>query len=88
MAAAGAGPVRPAARPPAPAGLTEREVEVLRLLAGGMTNAQVAAALFVSPKTVGAHAEHIYRKIGVSTRAAATAWALGHDLIDNRVIAR
>ncbi len=69
-------------RPAAPAGLTEREVEVLALLAGGMTNGQVAAALFISPKTVGAHAEHIYRKIGVSTRAAAAVWALGHDLVE------
>ena len=88
LEAAGAG--RPAApsRPPAPAGLTEREVEVLALLAGGMTNPQVAAALFVSPKTVSTHAEHIYRKIGVSTRAAATVFALGHDLVQDRVIAR
>ena len=51
------------------------------MLAGGLTNAQVAGALFISPKTVSAHAEHIYRKIGVSTRAAATAFALGHDLV-------
>ena len=76
-------PVRSAPPPaaPLPAGLSEREVEVLALLAKGLTNAQVAAALFISPKTVGAHAEHIYRKIGVSTRAAATAFALGNDLV-------
>ncbi|MDQ6727161.1 MAG: LuxR C-terminal-related transcriptional regulator [Actinomycetota bacterium] len=64
-----------------PGGLSGREVEVLALLARGRTNAQVAAELFISPKTVGAHVEHIYRKIGVSTRAAATVFALGHDLV-------
>jgi HD-GYP domain-containing protein (c-di-GMP phosphodiesterase class II) len=81
LRAAGAG-ARAGVRPAPPAGLTEREVEVLALLARGMTNAQVAGALFISPKTVGAHAEHIYRKIGVSTRAAATVFALGHDLVE------
>jgi DNA-binding CsgD family transcriptional regulator len=80
----------PAPAPPAtlPAGLSEREAEVLGLLASGLTNAQVAAALFISPKTVGAHVEHVYRKIGVSTRAAATAFALGNDLVPNRANAR
>ena len=52
-----------------PAGLTRREVEVLVLLARGLSNKAIAAQLVVSPKTVGHHIEHIYRKIGCSTRA-------------------
>lgn len=64
-----------------PAGLTDREVEVLRLAAKGLTRKQVADALFVSASTVRSHLEHIYAKIGVSTRAAATLFAVEHDLI-------
>jgi HD-GYP domain-containing protein (c-di-GMP phosphodiesterase class II) len=64
-----------------PAGLTDREVEVLRLVAKGRTNKQVAEHLVLSEKTVGHHVEHIYNKIGVSTRAAAVFYALEHDLI-------
>lgn len=77
LAAAGhaAPPVR------APAGLTAREVEVLALIAGGSTNRQVARQLGISPKTVGHHVEHIYTKTGVSTRAAATLFAMEHRLI-------
>ncbi|HET7034982.1 MAG TPA: HD domain-containing phosphohydrolase [Thermomicrobiaceae bacterium] len=65
----------------APAGLTAREVEVLRLAATGLTRQQMAAALFVSERTIRSHLEHIYGKIGVSTRAAATLFAVEHDLI-------
>ena len=65
----------------APAGLTVREVEVLRLLARGMTNKQTAQALEISPKTVGRHVESIYSKIGASTRAAAALFAVEHDLL-------
>jgi HD-GYP domain-containing protein (c-di-GMP phosphodiesterase class II) len=64
-----------------PAGLTDREVEVLRLLARGHSNKQVAAALHVSPATVHTHVINVYGKIGVSTRAGATLFALEHDLI-------
>jgi HD-GYP domain-containing protein (c-di-GMP phosphodiesterase class II)/DNA-binding CsgD family transcriptional regulator len=64
-----------------PAGLTDREVEVLRLAAKGLTRKKMADALFVSPSTVRSHLEHIYAKIGVSTRAAATLFAVEHDLI-------
>ncbi len=64
-----------------PAGLTAREVEVLRLLARGMTNKQTAQALAISPKTVGRHVESIYSKIGASTRAAAALFAVEHDLL-------
>lgn len=58
-----------------PAGLTEREVEVLRLIAAGHTNKEIADALFLSGKTVSRHLSNIFAKIGVSTRAAATAFA-------------
>ena len=70
-------------RPPAepPAGLTPREVDVLRLLARGFTNRQTAEQLEISPKTVGRHVESIYSKIGASTRAAAALFAVEHDLL-------
>ena len=63
-----------------PAGLSEREVEVLGLLIRGLSNRQMAEALFVSPKTVGHHIQHIYDKIGVSSRVGATLFALQHGL--------
>jgi DNA-binding CsgD family transcriptional regulator len=63
-----------------PDGLTEREIEVLRLIAAGMTNAEAAERLFLSPRTVGAHLQRIYGKIGVSSRAAATKFAVEHGL--------
>ena len=56
-----------------PAGLTAREVEVLRLLARGLSNKEIAARLVISPKTVANHVEHIYAKIDASTRAPARA---------------
>jgi HD-GYP domain-containing protein (c-di-GMP phosphodiesterase class II) len=64
-----------------PAGLTAWEVEVLRLLARGLTNKQAAQQLGISPKTVGRHVESIYLKIGASTRAAAALFAVEHDLL-------
>ena len=64
-----------------PAGLTEREVDVLRLIARGQANKQVAATLGISPKTVGHHIEHIYTKAAVTTRAGATLFAMEHDLL-------
>ena len=64
-----------------PAGLTDREVEVLRQLCLGRTNRQVAGELFISPKTVGRHVENIYAKIGVSTRAGAAVYAMEHGLL-------
>ena len=63
-----------------PGGLTAREVEVLRLVAQGLTNAQVADRLFLSPRTVDHHLATIYSKLAVSTRAAATRFALEHGL--------
>ncbi|HET6628040.1 MAG TPA: HD domain-containing phosphohydrolase [Nocardioidaceae bacterium] len=65
-----------------PAGLTPREAEVLGHIARGATNRQVAGWLGISPKTVGNHVEHIYAKTGVSTRAAATLFAMEHRLVD------
>jgi HD-GYP domain-containing protein (c-di-GMP phosphodiesterase class II) len=64
-----------------PAGLTAREVEVLGLLARGYTNRQIAQHLVVSAKTVSNHVEHLYIKIGVRSRAAATLYATQHGLI-------
>ncbi len=63
------------------AGLSDREVEVLRLIVRGLSNRQVAEILFISPKTVGHHVQHIYDKIGVSTRVGATLFALQHGLV-------
>lgn len=64
-----------------PAGLTEREVDVLRLLARGSTNRQIAERLGITVKTVGSHVEHIYSKAGVRNRATATLFAVQNDLI-------
>lgn len=64
-----------------PAGLSEREVEVLRLIAQGHTNRQMAGSLAITESTVHHHVQHIYDKLGVSTRAAATLFALQHDLV-------
>ena len=63
------------------AGLTPREVEVLQLLARGLSNREIARRLVISPKTVGNHAEHIYAKIGASTRAGAGLFAMQHGLL-------
>jgi ATP/maltotriose-dependent transcriptional regulator MalT len=64
-----------------PHGLTARELQVLRLLAEGATNKAIAAKLVVSERTVDRHASNIYTKLGVSTRAAATAYAYEHELV-------
>ena len=76
-----AGASVPLVEVPRPAGLTEREVDVLGLLAHGHTNREIAEALGISVKTVGAHVEHIYTKAGVRSRAAATLFAMQHDLV-------
>jgi DNA-binding CsgD family transcriptional regulator len=64
-----------------PAGLTPREIEVLGLLARGLSNKEIARRLFISPKTVGNHVEHIYAKIGASSRARASLFAMQHGLL-------
>ena len=62
------------------AGLSERELDVLSLLAGGLSNRQMARQLDVSENTIGTHVAHIYAKLNVSTRAAATVFAMQHHL--------
>lgn len=66
-----------------PAGLTPREVEVLSLIARGATTRQVAARLFITPKTAETHIERIYAKTGASTRSTATLFAMQHGLLDS-----
>jgi DNA-binding CsgD family transcriptional regulator len=69
------------ATPAYPADLSAREVEVLRLVAKGLTNAQVAQELYISPRTVNAHMGSVYHKIGSSTRAQAARFAAEHGLL-------
>jgi HD-GYP domain-containing protein (c-di-GMP phosphodiesterase class II) len=76
-----AGQVVPPVRTPWPNGLTDREVEVLRLISQGASNRIVARELVISPKTAGRHVENIYAKINVSSRAAAALFALQNDLL-------
>jgi HD-GYP domain-containing protein (c-di-GMP phosphodiesterase class II) len=64
-----------------PAGLTERELEVLLVLARGKSNQVIGEDLGISTKTVGHHVQHVYQKAGVRSRAAATVWAFEHDLV-------
>ena len=76
---------RVARRQDGPAGLTAREVEVLKLLAQGLSNKQIAARLVIAPKTVGNHVEHIYSKIGAGSRAAAGLFAMQQGLLPEEV---
>jgi HD-GYP domain-containing protein (c-di-GMP phosphodiesterase class II) len=69
-----------------PAGLTAREVEVLRLVATGMSNKQIGARLVISAKTAGNHVEHIYTKIAVTSRAEAGLFAMEHGLLPEHLI--
>jgi HD-GYP domain-containing protein (c-di-GMP phosphodiesterase class II) len=68
-----------------PRGLTDREVEVLQLIARGLTNREMATELTLSDRTIGRHIENIYNKLGVSSRAASTLFALEHDLLGRTV---
>jgi non-specific serine/threonine protein kinase len=70
----------PSSTPERPGGLTPREVEVLKFVAEGMTSAQIANELYLSPRTVETHLTSIYHKLGVTSRAAATRFALEHML--------
>ena len=75
-------PIAPAKKPVTfPAGLTAREVEVLRLLAQGWTDVQIAEYLVISPRTVNHHTTSLYSKLNISSRAAATRYALEHHLL-------
>ena len=64
-----------------PLGLSGREVEVLRRVAEGLTNAQIAERLSISPKTVSTHLVSIFGKLGVTSRAGATRFAIEHGLV-------
>jgi HD-GYP domain-containing protein (c-di-GMP phosphodiesterase class II) len=79
LGAAGAAPKR--APRTWPGGLTDREVEVLRLMAQGCSNKEMSAALDITAKTVGHHVQHIYDKLGFSTRAAAAVFALENGIL-------
>ena len=76
MAAAPATPVGP------PGDLTERELDVLRLIALGHTNGEIADQLYLSVRTIETHRAHIQQKLGMSSRAELVGYALDHDLID------
>ncbi|HEX2231802.1 MAG TPA: HD domain-containing phosphohydrolase [Thermoleophilaceae bacterium] len=78
--AAGQGP--PRRRDLRPAGLTEREIEVVRLVAAGHSNPEIARRLVISRRTAEHHVQHIYSKLGVSSRPAVALFALEHDLIE------
>jgi DNA-binding NarL/FixJ family response regulator len=67
-------------RPRNPGNLTDRELEVLRLVSAGQSNRQIATTLVVSPKTVEHHVEHIFNKLGVSSRTAAGVFAVHNGL--------
>jgi HD-GYP domain-containing protein (c-di-GMP phosphodiesterase class II) len=66
-----------------PSGLTDREVDVLRAIARGLANKQIARELYVSQATVHTHVINLYSKIGINTRAGATLFAFEHDLIES-----
>jgi two-component system response regulator NreC len=78
---------RMVAAPPEPSGppddLTEREVEILRLIALGHTNAEIGGQLYLSVRTVESHRAHIQQKIRRSTRAELVRYALDHDMLDD-----
>ena len=66
---------------PTPGGLSEREIEVLRLVAAGMTNHAIATQLYISERTVHRHVSNIFAKIGVKSRTAAAAYAVQRGLL-------
>lgn len=75
----------PRVRQARPGGLSRRELEVLRLLAGGGTSGEIATELFISTRTAEHHISNIYTKIGVSNRAAATRWAVVNRVVEGAV---
>ena len=72
---------QPTPSPKGPTLLSERELEILRFVAEGLTDSQVAERLYVSPRTVGQHLRSVYRKLGVPSRAAAAKVAVERSLI-------
>jgi DNA-binding CsgD family transcriptional regulator len=79
-----AGRPAPAVRLPRPAGLTERQVQVLRLVAEGLSNPQIAQRLVISRRTAERHVQDVYARIGVSSRAGAALFAMENDLLQDR----
>jgi DNA-binding NarL/FixJ family response regulator len=77
-----AGQARPRSRDLRPAGLSEREIEVLRLVAVGYPNPDIARKLVISRRTAEHHVQHIYSKLGVRSRAAVALFAMEHDLVE------
>ncbi|MCA1222882.1 response regulator [Streptomyces sp. 8L] len=77
-----AGPAAPAALPPEAEGLTRREIDVVRLVAEGLNNRQVAKELVVSPATVKTHLNHILAKLALEDRGSLVAWAWRYGVID------
>jgi HD-GYP domain-containing protein (c-di-GMP phosphodiesterase class II) len=73
----------PTRRPVATAGLTARQLEVLRLVTRGLSNREIAARLAISPRTVDRHVADVYTRIGVTSRAAAALYAIGHGLLES-----
>jgi DNA-binding NarL/FixJ family response regulator len=67
-----------------PGGLSDRELEVLRLVVEGCSNPEIGRRLGISRRTAEHHVQHVYDKIGVSTRAAAVLFALEHDVLPPR----
>jgi len=84
LAAAGHAEVR---RRDYPAGLTSREVDVLRLLARGLSSRQISEQLVISPKTARNHIEHIYTKVGATSRVTASLFAMQHGLLPEQTYA-
>ena len=80
--ARGTGAGAPAAAPAAGAGLSDRELDILRLVAEGLSNADIASRLFVTGQTVKFHLSNIYRKLGVANRTEATRFAYRNGLVD------
>ena len=71
----------PVSAPPALESLTEREVEILKLVAQGLGNEEIAARLVISPRTVGVHISHILDKTGLANRTQAALYALRQGLV-------
>ena len=84
LPAADAGSHRPSLQGAAPAGLSPREVEVVRLLVRGLTDREIAEALFISRRTASDHVTHVLRKLGVPNRREAAAWAIAQGLGEPR----
>ena len=82
MAAGCPSPTKVMPPPTYPNGLSAREVEVLRLVSLGLTDAQIAEKLIISPRTVHAHLSSIYSKLGITSRSAATRYAIEHKLVE------